>query len=159
MHLRAAVPADLAALVSLERASYPVDEAASEDMFRYRLECAPEFFRLAHEGGQLIGFVCGTRVDSMVLTQESMHLHAPAGPLLCIHSVVVDEARRRAGVGSAILSAYLEFVRTTGVQSVSLIAKQYLVDFYQACGFELRGPSPVVHGRDAWFELQRANRK
>lgn len=51
--------------------------------------------------------------------------------------------------------AYLENVALTqpGVRRVCLIAKAGLLGMYASCGFALKGLSPVVHGKDPWFEM------
>lgn len=51
--------------------------------------------------------------------------------------------------------AYLERVALTqpGVRRVCLIAKAGLLGMYASCGFALKGLSPVVHGKDPWFEM------
>jgi hypothetical protein len=32
--------------------------------------------------------------------------------------------------------------------------QEYLKGFYTSCGFELIGPSAVVHGKDQWYEMR-----
>lgn len=34
-----------------------------------------------------------------------------------------------------------------------MIAKAGLLGMYASCGFALKGLSPVVHGKDPWFEM------
>ena len=34
-----------------------------------------------------------------------------------------------------------------------IIAKAGLLGMYASCGFALKGLSPVVHGKDPWFEM------
>lgn len=41
-----------------------------------------------------------------------------------------------------------------GVRRVCLIAKAGLLGMYASCGFSLKGLSPVVHGKDPWFEMR-----
>ncbi len=153
--------ADLDVLVALEARSYPPDEAASHETFAYRLDHAAECWLLGEIDRQVVGLVCGTRVAAERLEYESMHTHDPSGRNLCIHSVVVDAPWRRRGLGSRLLTAYLDHVEQSlpGVRQVSLIAKEHLVGFYQAAGFTLLGPSDVTHGRDPWFELARQVRR
>lgn len=54
------------------------------------------------------------------------------------------------------LKAYVESVALTqpGVRRVCLIAKAGLLGMYASCGFSLKGLSPVVHGKDPWFEMR-----
>ncbi|RMG18573.1 MAG: GNAT family N-acetyltransferase [Planctomycetota bacterium] len=158
LRLRRPRPEDLEALAALEARSYPPDEAAPREVLADRIARAPACFLLAEgEDGALLGFVCGTRSAAPTLTHASMREHDPAGASLCIHSVVVDPAHRRRGLGRRLVAAYLERVGRdlSGVERVLLICKQHLVGFYEQNGFRLVGPSSVVHGRDPWFEMRR----
>lgn len=86
---------DLPRVVALETASYPADEAASEEQLKMRLREAGQFFHGAYaDDGQLCGYVCGTLTSSQDLDDESMRTHDPKGHTLCIHSVVVAEEMR-----------------------------------------------------------------
>ena len=92
--------ADVPHLAAMEAASYPADEAASAAALAFRAENAPDAFLVAvpaHADGDdaAVGFVCGTRTTADKLTHASMSTHEPGGALLCIHSVVVEQARRR----------------------------------------------------------------
>lgn len=150
-------PADLERIAALEARAYPADEAASPEKLAYRIATAADCFLLAEdEGGGLLGFVCGTRAPGEGLTHGSMSSHVAAGENLCIHSVVVDPDRRRAGVGTDLVRAYLErTAELPGVQRALLICKEHLKGFYAANGFDLVGPSEVVYGQDPWFEMRR----
>eukprot|EP00558_Chaetoceros_sp_UNC1202_P007496 CAMPEP_0197234808 /NCGR_PEP_ID=MMETSP1429-20130617/2457_1 /TAXON_ID=49237 /ORGANISM="Chaetoceros sp., Strain UNC1202" /LENGTH=226 /DNA_ID=CAMNT_0042693299 /DNA_START=15 /DNA_END=695 /DNA_ORIENTATION=- len=100
-----------------------------------------------------------------------MSTHTPTGSLLAIHSVVVLEEYRRKGVATAMLQNYLELIQdyndkmtTAGgngddeyvpIQSVVLLAKSHLLSFYVDCGFRVNRPSPIVHGQEQWYELEK----
>lgn len=87
-----------------------------------------------------------------------MGCHDPDGDLLAIHSVCVAGEQRRRGVATRLLRAYLGFVSATtpGLQEVRLICKEALIPLYAGAGFQLLGPSDVVHGQDPWFEMRWA---
>ena len=157
MHLRRPTLTDLDSLLELEARSYPADEAASRESLAYRISNAPACFRLAEDGGGLLGFVCGTLSRDEHLLDASMSEHHADGASLCIHSVVVDPDRRRKGVGRALVGAYLDAVAPDlpDVTRVLLICKEHLKAFYASNGFELVGLSEVVHGQDPWFEMRR----
>eukprot|EP00904_Undaria_pinnatifida_P007848 jgi/Undpi1/4193/HiC_scaffold_16.g07560.m1 len=152
--------AKLAAAVDMEAASYPPDEAASPEGMRSRRANAGAFFLEATlkngiHAGEMVSMVCGTCCQGSELTHESMEGHDPDGPTLCIHTVVVAESHRRKGYARTMLKAYLENVALTqpGVRRVCLITKARLLGMYASCGFALKGLSPVVHGKDPWFEM------
>ncbi len=112
--------------------------------------------------GTIIGFVCATRCHSF--TAEAMKVHDAAGKILAIHSVVVDERYRNHGVASAMLQDYLltmENLNEKGklsskMEKIILIAKKQMLAFYVRNGFAVTGVSPVVHGKEEWFELERS---
>ena len=78
---------------------------------------------------QVVGFVCATLTTAASLTHESMGAHEPEGTMLCIHSVVVAEHRRRKKIGSRLLTAYVNYVSMArpDVESMRLLCKEYLV--------------------------------
>jgi GNAT superfamily N-acetyltransferase len=143
----------------LEAAGYPADEAASPERLAYRQRRAGDFFWVAHDAkaddGGVVGFVCGTLCRGDALTAETMGTHDAEGTTLCVHSVCVDHAARRRGVASSLLRAYLRLLPgvAPALRSVRLIAKPHLTPLYTRAGFTLLGPSPVVHGEDAWLEF------
>lgn len=174
-------PTDLPAIYSLEKASYPSDEAASRSQLQYRQHHAPSFFRCAikidsiPEGkeedenamveknvdslrgmGEIIGYVTATRCHQF--TEESMKVHHPNGSLLAIHSVVVDENYRRQGTGLAMLKEYIETLRKMdmihGIKKVVLLSKMEKVPFYIQAGFKVMGESKIVHGDDKWYDCE-----
>lgn len=103
-----------------------------------------------------------------------MERHDPGGALLCVHSVCVAAPHRRKGVATRMLKAYLSYVsggcgggggggrsgeegegqEEATVSEVRLICKEEMKGLYAGAGFELVGPSPVVHGADPWFEMR-----
>eukprot|EP00752_Nemacystus_decipiens_P014708 g13098.t2 len=164
LEMRYLSESNLEAAVDIETASYPEDEAASPENMRFRRANAGAFFLEATlkesggggEAGELAGFVCGTLSQGEELSHESMHLHDPDGATLCIHSVAVAEKFRRRGFATSMLKAYVENVALTqlGVRRICLIAKAGLLGMYASAGFSLKGLSPVVHGKDPWFEMR-----
>jgi len=149
------LPSKVKAAFSLEVASYPADEAATLEKLQLRAEVAGDYFWGVSDGEVLIAFVCGTLTCGSTLTEESMSVHEPEGTTLCIHSVVVAEERRRLGLGTAMLKAYVKQVADhTPVRTILLMCKEPLIPFYADAGFTLVGQSDVVHGLDPWFEMR-----
>ena len=148
---------DVQECYTIEVASYPSDEAATLDRLTYRQAQAREYFQCAFlDDSHMIGFVCSTRCTEF--EEESMSTHVPTGPLLAIHSVVVKEDYRRKGVASTMLKAYLRTVQEGNVdgslESCVLLSKAYLLGFYVNCGFQVNRVSPIIHGRERWYELE-----
>ena len=101
------------------------------------------------------GYICGTLTTSSTLTHESMEHHEPEGSFLCIHSVCVGADSRRKGLARAALRAYAEAVQQASqpLSGMLLICKAHLMGLYASAGFVAQRLSPVVHGKDPWFEM------
>ncbi|EFN57722.1 hypothetical protein CHLNCDRAFT_51000 [Chlorella variabilis] len=142
-------------------AGYPPDEAASRERLLYRLENAADQFLVAVKDDQIVGFICGTLTKADRLTEDSMGQHEPDGGLLAIHSVAVDAAHRRQRVATRLLQAYKAYVcsSTPCLTTLRLICKEPLLSLYKNCGFQMVGPSAVVHGKDPWFEMRWEERR
>jgi len=136
-----------------------------------------------HEQETIIGFVCGTRCTEFN-EQSMSKQHNPSGKLLAIHSVVVEEQYRRKGIASKMMTQYIRDVVMTQreeegmqrreeendteqqqqqsslllsqpvVESIVLIAKEHLLGFYVRCGFCVNRPSPIIHGKDLWYDIE-----
>jgi predicted PhzF superfamily epimerase YddE/YHI9/GNAT superfamily N-acetyltransferase len=141
----------------IEIESYPEDEAASWESFRYRLEYAGEFFYAIQvaESYDPIGLICGTLSLDSHLEEESMRKHEISGWNLCIHSVAVDKSFRRNGIASKAMKQYIEILANnhSNVKQITLICKPRLLSFYKKCSFSVVGLSSVVHGTESWIEM------
>uniref|UniRef100_A0A7S3GF22 N-acetyltransferase domain-containing protein n=1 Tax=Palpitomonas bilix TaxID=652834 RepID=A0A7S3GF22_9EUKA len=159
MELKAATLRDVEQLHSLELEGFPLDEAATMEGIRMRIEKAGDFFWLGEKHGTTVGFVNGTLTVGDFLSHESMSSHNAAGETLCIHSVCIRKDLQRQGLGTALLSKYVEQIRANQqVKTVLLLCKPNLINFYERAGFYLVGPSDVVHGKDKWMEMKLALR-
>lgn len=150
MTLAKAEAIDAEEIAKIESESFPEDEAASLDTIRYRLTNARDFFYKATNlnSNEIIGFVNGTCTVADVIQHDSMTNHEPDGRSLVIHSVTVRDVYRRNGVGTSILKEYVRIVAREGrVDRIFLLCKANLLKFYMSCGFNLIGPSAVVHGK------------
>ena len=113
-----------------------------------------------------MGFITSTIVHGP-LTEEGMEfVHFEEGDNICIHSVCVDRTFWRQGVGSQMLNHYVGRMKTkfaskndtveslnSAKKKISLICKEHLVGFYEACGFKEIGISSVCHGADSWIDM------
>ena len=155
---------DISRCYEIESSSYPEDEAASLENLKYRQQNAGEYFMCATKphSEHILGYICATRCNEF--TEESMSVHNSHGSILAIHSVVVDVSYRRQGIASAMMNEYLKrmlpfsnLVADTGANGFSrilLLAKSNLLSFYVDCGYMVLRPSPIVHGKDVWYELE-----
>lgn len=162
--LRPFAEADVPRAYELEVAAFPPAEVAPLERLAYRAKFAPAYFHGLYDGDELIGLVVGTCVVGVDVKLDdgamAKHDESGDGPLtLCVHSVIVEESRRRRGVGRAMMCEYVERIAqapgpTQRVARVLLIAKADKISFYRSCGFTLLGASDIVHGTDKWFEME-----
>ncbi len=156
---RPPTPQDIPDCYDIESSSYPPDEAATLERLKYRQAHATNYFLCAIlDECQIIGFVCSTRCERF--EEESMAAHVSTGPFLAIHSVVVKQEYRRLGIATAMLNSYLEKVQRENIdgsiRSFVLLSKANLLSFYVNCGFLVKRPSPIVHGQELWYELEKS---
>ncbi|WP_375385874.1 ribosomal protein S18-alanine N-acetyltransferase [uncultured Microbacterium sp.] len=105
MSLRAATPADLGAIMALERASFPSD-AWSEAMMREELASPHSWYVIDELAGSVVGYA---------------GLRAPRGSRDAdVQTIAIAEASRGRGRGRAMLNALLEEASARGVQEVFL---------------------------------------
>ena len=170
---------DVATIAAIEARSYPADEMATAESLAMRAANAGDFFMVARlkksdvdvvvdadadvDENPIVAYVCGTLARGETLTGDTMTTHDPSGTTLCVHSVCVSPEHRRRGFGAAALSNYIrEWIvnhrggdATRAVKSIRLLCKENLIAFYaNHGGFELIGPSDVVHGADLWYDMK-----
>lgn len=105
MTLRPATPADLDAIMALERASFPTD-AWSEAMMREELASRHGSYVIDEEAGRLVGYA---------------GLRAPAGAADAdIQTIAIAESSRGRGRGRALLVALLAEASRRGAREVFL---------------------------------------
>eukprot|EP01129_Flabellula_baltica_P001153 TRINITY_DN11062_c0_g1_i1.p1 TRINITY_DN11062_c0_g1~~TRINITY_DN11062_c0_g1_i1.p1 ORF type:complete len:173 (+),score=27.62 TRINITY_DN11062_c0_g1_i1:20-538(+) len=148
---------DVDAINALESVCFPEDEAASLETIKYRIEHAGDYFFLCIDESDptpLIGMVNGTLTDANELTHDSMTHHVDGGRTYCIHSVSVRPDKRRQKIATKMLCRVIEMIKEENkIDLILLMCKQYLISFYQECGFTLLGESHVEHGQDQWYEM------
>ena len=71
--------------------------------------------------------------------------------------VCVDPMQQRKGIARRMLQGYKVMIQNMlpHIRSMNLICKQNLIELYRGAGFELLGPSEVVHGKDQWYEMRQ----
>ncbi|WP_127474148.1 ribosomal protein S18-alanine N-acetyltransferase [Microbacterium sulfonylureivorans] len=131
MTLRAAVPGDLAAIMSLERASFPTD-AWSDAMMREELSSPHGWYVVDEEAGRVLGYA-GLRTVRGAKDAD-------------VQTIAIAEASRGRGRGRALLRALLEQAADRGVHEVFL---------------EVRADNPVaqaLYASEGFLEVGRRPR-
>jgi len=154
---REAASNDVLEIAELEALSFPPDEMASYEAIIMRQKNASPYMIVVRNisDNRLIGFVNGTLTTKNEIHHESMSIHESNGESLVIHSVTIDPAYRRKGIGKKMLQWYINKIVTKQleVKRILLLTKELLVTFYKSCGFEVVKLSDVEHGVDKWYEM------
>ncbi|XP_027729056.1 serotonin N-acetyltransferase [Vombatus ursinus] len=125
------------------------------DEIRHFLTLCPEMSLGWFEEGRLVAFIIGSLWDQDRLTQESLMLHRPGGHTAHIHALAVHHTFRQQGKGSILLWRYLQHLcYQSSVRRAVLMCEDFLVPFYQKCGFQIVGPCAVSVGTLSFTELQ-----
>ena len=184
LQFRLATAEDIPTCYEIESSSYPSDEAATLESLKYRQKDATDYFLLCctKDGTEeeiLLGFCCATRCEEFTEESMSPSNHNADGRLLAIHSVVIRDDYRRRGIATRLLKSYLHHIheinyipymptnhdddgkaeadatpKKSPIDSIVLLAKSDLLGFYVQCGFTVNRPSPIIHGKDLWYELE-----
>ncbi|EME78215.1 uncharacterized protein MYCFIDRAFT_103544, partial [Pseudocercospora fijiensis CIRAD86] len=80
--------------------------------------------------------------------------HVPTGRTVCLHTLAISPKCQRTGLGRRLMAAYLERLKDDPtVDRVALIARAYLVPYYESFGFEKRGRSRCTRYGDGWYDM------
>lgn len=122
--MRDATLADLDALVALEQACYPPNQAYSRDEYRYALRDAKAVNLVHEEDGAPVGFVGAFHHR----TWRTGH----------VYTVNVHPSQRGKGLGKRLMAACEARLATLGMTRVVLevnVDNQAAIALYESCGY------------------------
>ncbi|KAI9821291.1 MAG: Nucleolar GTP-binding protein 1 [Pycnora praestabilis] len=149
-------------LFSLAGPASTTRDAASASVAHAMDSAMPE------EKGVLLAMIIATKSTANVVTDESMVLphgwekgagspdegHQEDGKTLTIHSLAVLPGYQRMGLGKTLMKAYIQRMKDSCIiERVALICHNYLVLFYESCGFEHKGESKAQFGGGGWHDM------
>ncbi|MCC7208856.1 MAG: ribosomal protein S18-alanine N-acetyltransferase [Anaerolineae bacterium] len=139
IQLRPFTPADLQAVLRLEKRVFPLD-AYGRYEFLNLYRWGRETFLVAVQGERLVGYVAALLNDS---EKEGY-----------IASVAVDPEQRRAGLGTRLMNTVVDKLRAEGVASVALHVRaenEPAIGMYRRLGFDVEQVEPHYYpdGMDA----------
>jgi [ribosomal protein S18]-alanine N-acetyltransferase len=127
MPIRPATIADLPQLISLEQQAETAAHWKASEYERILTSNDPKHLTLvAEEAGATLGFLVATA----------------AGPEWTLDNVVVAPTAQRRGLGSQLLSAFLDTLKQRGAEAAFLEVRESNVPAirtYEKCGFQLVG--------------------
>ncbi|NXX76559.1 SNAT acetyltransferase, partial [Urocolius indicus] len=151
-------PEDAVSVFEIEREAFISVSGACPlrlDEIRHFLSLCPELSLGWFEEGRLVAFIIGSLWDQERLSQAALTLHRPRGTAVHIHVLAVHRGARQQGKGPLLLWRYLQRLRWLPfARRALLMCQDFLVPFYQKCGFEALGPCQVRVGELAFVEMQ-----
>ena len=156
MEIRKGRMDDLEAVTAVEARCFPLEQAATREQFRERLQFYPEGFWLLWEDGHLISFLDGMVTDSPQLTDEMFadaSLHDPEGDWQMIFGLNTLPEHRNRGYAGRLIRQCIEDSRNGGKKGVILTCLQEKISSYEKFGFSCEGISPSSHGGAVWYQM------
>lgn len=153
--LRQATIQDLELLYQIETTCFPIQEAASYQSLKERLTVYNEGFEIYYLNNQAIGYIGGLKNNELNLPDkmyENAFLHQEKGKYQMIFSVCILPQYRGHGYARKMVKEYVE-KRKNGVDGFILTCKDYLIPFYESCGFKFVKVSASVHGNAKWNDM------
>jgi ribosomal protein S18 acetylase RimI-like enzyme len=150
IRIRRARPADLAALVALENASFAADRLSARQ-YRRHLDGASAVVIAAHAGDALVG-------SAVLFLRHGSRVAR-------LYSIAVAPAARGRGVASALLAAAEQAARRRGARCLRLEVRQdnaAAIALYERHGYHRFGAHRRYYedGADAWrYERSLATRR
>lgn len=153
--IRAALPDDLPRLMEIEALTFPAAEAATEDVFAYRIHNFNEWFHVAISDRKIVGLINGRQTSLDYINDE---LYEPEGSsigdyfaLLCVET---DPAWQKKGIAEAMINHTIALARSLNLNGITLACKDRLIPYYQKFGFQKTGVSKSVHGGAIWNDMR-----
>lgn len=147
---------DLDQCTALEQCCYAEQEAATREHIAKRIETYPDGFFVAEVQGEVIGMInCGaTHMDS-ITDELFMQLagHVRNGKHSIIFSLAVHPDYRGKGIARELINLVIKASEKKEKQSVHLLCKEPLIDFYQHLGFGSVKLSSNSFNNSSWYEL------
>lgn len=154
--IRMVEPDDLTACHTVEANSFPPGEAAWTTSLETRINNYPEGFLVCECEGKVVGQVNSGATDKDDISDEEFKQligHDPDGDNIVIFSLSVMPEFRKRGVGSKLLTRFVEQAKDLGKSKVMLLCKEDMVDYYARHGFRDNGISASSHGGAMWHEM------
>lgn len=147
---------DYRAIAEVEKACFPIAEAASEKQIKERLLAYGDCFYLLYVDDQLVSFLDGMISNEKDLKDEmyaDVFMHNKNGDWQMIFGVNTLKEYRNRGYASMLIRQCIKEAKGK-CKGVVLTCKEELIPFYAQFGFENEGLSQSVHGSAIWYQMR-----
>ncbi|MBQ7704618.1 MAG: GNAT family N-acetyltransferase [Selenomonadaceae bacterium] len=158
MIIRIATLNDLEKISAVERECFPVNEAATREIFENRLKFYANHFWLLFDGDNLVSFVDGLVTDEPDLTDEMYEraeMHNENGKWQMIFGVNTIPAYRKKGLAGKLIQQAITDSKIQNRKGLVLTCKDSLVSYYSKFGFINEGKTlKSSHGGVEWNQMR-----
>jgi ribosomal protein S18 acetylase RimI-like enzyme len=156
LNIRNVMMKDLPDLVIIEQICFPIEEAATEEAFKQRIQKIPDSFFVAEENGVIVGLVNGPVIQTKFITDdlfEEIKPNPPSGGHQTVLGVAVTPHFQTRGVATALLKHFEKNAIQRKRESITLTCKEDLIRFYENLGYRNMGVSKSEHGGVTWYNM------
>jgi ribosomal protein S18 acetylase RimI-like enzyme len=149
---------DLPDLIIIEHLCFPIEEAATEQAFKQRIQLIPDSFFVAEECGVVVGLVNGPVIEQEFITDdlfEEIKRNPASGGHQTVLGVAVTPHFQTRGVATALLVHLEKEAISKNRKSITLTCKEDLIRFYENLGYKNRGVSKSEHGGVLWYNMNK----
>jgi ribosomal protein S18 acetylase RimI-like enzyme len=149
---------DLPDLVIIEHICFPIEEAATEEALKQRIQLIPDSFFVAEECGVVVGLVNGPVIEKEFITDdlfERIKQNPASGGHQTVLGVAVTPHFQTRGVATALLAHLEKEAISKNRESITLTCKEDLIRFYENVGYQNRGVSKSEHGGVQWYNMNK----
>jgi ribosomal protein S18 acetylase RimI-like enzyme len=148
--------ADLPALVAIENACFTMEEAATTEAFKMRIQTIPDSFFVAEEDGAIKGLVNGPVIESRFISDDlfdGIKENPSSGGHQSILGLAVLPKYQGEGVAAKLLLHLEKAAKRKNRETITLTCKENLISFYEKLCYINVGLSDSQHGGVVWYNM------
>ncbi len=156
MIIRNARIEDWEEIARIESENFSVEEAATPEAMKERIETISDTFLVAEIDGKIAGYIVGPVVLQRYLTDDLFHHVVPNpadGGFIAITSLSITPDFKGQGVGTALIAALKDLAVDQKRLGINLTCHDYLIPYYEKNGFVDEGESESTHGGSSWYNM------
>ncbi|AXJ12362.1 GNAT family N-acetyltransferase [Streptococcus pluranimalium] len=156
MEIRHVALADWAIISDIESQNFSIEEAATPEAMKERIERISDTFLVAVIDGNIAGYIEGPVVSQRYLTDDLFHKveqNPKEGGFIAVTSLSISKNYQGQGVGTALIAALKDLAVAQKRQGINLTCHDYLISYYEMNGFIDEGQSESAHGGSIWYNM------
>lgn len=157
--IRHVLPNDLDECFVVETSGFPLEEAATRETIKHRIDTFPQGFLIAEMDGRVVGMLNSAATNKDDISDEELKQlvgHDANGKNMVVFALAVLPEFQKRGIAHRLMTQFLEEARAHEKENVLLMCKSHLIAYYQKMGFMHVGLSKSTHGGAEWHEMRLA---